>query len=127
MALAYFAYGQFRAGSKPSASQVEPALAQYLGAGRGACTVSHLSDISVGDFSEQFGGWPIYASHEETCEEGNTTTTFSGLDHAKQKVAAAFARRGASGNIELFVPQLFQDARQQMNQELQQQLPSAGN
>jgi hypothetical protein len=121
--LAYFGYSHFHSDAKPSLSDVEPKLAAYLATGKGNCTVAHLSDISLGDFSEQFGGWPVYASHEETCQDGNTSVTFSGLDHAEKKVAAAFARRGAAGEIELFVPQFFQDAQQQMQNAVDTAMP----
>jgi hypothetical protein len=47
------------------------------------------------------------------------------LDDANKQVAAAFVRRSASGQVELFVPQFFQDAQQQLSQEAQQQLQSA--
>ena len=28
----------------------------------------HFS-VSVGDYSKEFGGWPVYAAHAETCHE----------------------------------------------------------
>ena len=112
--IAYFAYGRFSASDKPTPGVVEPLLANYLAVGKGSCRVSHLADISIGDFSRQFGGWPVYAAHEETCQDGNTSSTYLGLDDAKKQVAAAYARRNAAGDIELFVPQFFQDAQQQL-------------
>jgi hypothetical protein len=112
--LAYFGYRHFQEPARPTVSDVETMLASYLESAKGNCSVSHLSDVSVGDFSSQFGGWPVYASHEEVCQDGDTSTTYSGLDHADKQVAAAFVRRSASGSIELFVPQFFQDAQQQL-------------
>jgi hypothetical protein len=118
IALTYFGYSHFHTPAKPAVADVESKLASYLATGKGNCDVSHLSDISVGAFSEQFGGWPVYASHEETCRDGDTSTTYLGLEDATKQVAAAFARRDATGEVELFVPQLFQDAQQQMQSAL---------
>jgi hypothetical protein len=117
LALAFFGYRHFHTGAAPAASEVRPLLASYLALGKGNCSVAHLSDISVGEFSSQFGGWPVYASHEETCRDGDTSTTYAGLDDAKKQVAAAFVRRGGTGGLEVFVLQFFQDAQQQMSQE----------
>jgi hypothetical protein len=123
IALAYLGYSHFRGDDKPSAADVEPGLTSYLATGKGDCNVEHLSDISVGDFNSQFGGWPVYASHEETCRDGDTTTTISGLDHAETQIAAAFARRTASGQVELFLPSFFQNAQQQMQLSLDSAAP----
>jgi hypothetical protein len=123
--LAYFGYRHFQEPAKPAVSDVEAKLASYLATAKGNCSVSHLSDTSIGDYRQQFAGWPVYASHEEICQDGDTSITYSGLDDANKQVAAAFVRRSASGQVELFVPQFFQDAQQQLSQEAQQQLQSA--
>jgi hypothetical protein len=123
--LAYFGYRYFSGQSKPAVADVERELTGYLKTGKGDCDVTHLSDVSVGDFSSQFDGWPVYASHEETCRDGDTSTTYTGLNDAERKVAVAFVRYGAAEKLELFVPQFFQNAQQQMSQEMQQQMQSA--
>jgi hypothetical protein len=124
--LAYFGYRYFAGdGAKPPTSDVEAKLSGFLAAAKGNCSVSHLSDVSIGDFNQQFAGWPVYASHEEVCRDGDTTTTYAGLDDAKNQVAAAFARRNASGVVELFIPGFFQDAQRQLSQDAQQQLQGA--
>jgi hypothetical protein len=112
--LAYFGYRHFSSDAAPSAAEVEPALRSFLSTGKGNCSVGHLSDVSIGERNEQFGGWPVYASHEETCQEGDSSVTYSGLEDAAKQVAVAFVRRGAGGGIELYVPQFFKEARQQM-------------
>jgi hypothetical protein len=105
---------KFRNDAAPPASAVEPVLRAYLERGKGTCTVSHLSDVTVGKFVEGFGGWPVYASHEETCTEGSTSTTYRGLDDVKKAVAVAFVRKAPTGDIELFLPPIFQQGQQEM-------------
>jgi hypothetical protein len=113
--------------SAPSVREVEPLVREFLENGDGQCTVEHLSDVSVGKYTEQMGGWPVYASHQETCRRSSTTatnatinasTTNVGLDDARKAVAVAFARR-TSGKVELFVPAVFQQGQQQMQQAMQ--------
>jgi hypothetical protein len=100
----------------------------FLGSGNGQCTVDHLSDVSVGKYAEQMGGWPVYASHAESCHQSSTSTatgtidtstTNVRLDDARKGVAVAFARRTSSGAVELFVPAIFQQGQQQMQQAFQ--------
>jgi hypothetical protein len=126
LVLIFLGYRHFSSGAKPSADDVEPLLNTYLVTDKkGTCTVTHLSDISIGDFSEQFEGWAVYASTEVTCHDGNTTGTYNGLDHAKERVAEAFARRTVTGAVELFIPQLFKDAERQINEDVQRQMQGA--
>jgi hypothetical protein len=105
---------RYRGDPAPSANAVEPVLKAYLERGKGNCTVDHLSDITVGKFAEGFGGWPVYASHEETCTEGLTSATYRGLDDVKKGVAVAFVRKSPAGDIELFVPPIFRQGQQEM-------------
>ena len=49
----------------------------------------------------------------------DTSTTNLGLDDARRGVAVAFARKTSSGAVELFVPEIFQQGQQQMQQAFQ--------
>ncbi len=127
IAALYFGTGLFGP-SAPSAREVEPLLRDFLGEGNGQCTVDHLSNVSVGKYAEQMGGWPVFASHQETCRQSSTSaatgrldtsTTNLGLDDARRGVAVAFARKTSSGAVELFVPEIFQQGQQQMQQAFQ--------
>jgi hypothetical protein len=126
VAIAALYFGKSLLGpSAPSAHQVEPLVRDFLETQNGPCTIKHLSDVSVGKYAAQMGGWPIYASHEETCRGGTQSATFSqsttyqGLDDARKGVAVAFARKTSSGGVELFVPAIFQQGQQDMNRALQ--------
>lgn len=115
----------------PNPRQLEPLVRGYL---QSTCTgtleVSQLDDISVGEYSEQFGGWPVYANHVESCVEhdsskpyANTTTIVDQNGHdADRKVAVAFVRRTMTGRLELYTPQLFRAAQREMQQTLQHAL-----
>lgn len=127
VAAVYFGKG-FLEKSAPSAREVEPLVRAYLLKENDQCTIDHLSDVSVGKYIKPFGGWPVYASHQETCRQQSTTstnvkidtsTTYLGRDDARKDVAVAYVRRTSGGSIELFVPPLFEQAQQQMDKAMQ--------
>jgi hypothetical protein len=124
---ASFAIWHWRSTSPPSANQVEPLLREYLlsdesGNCAGTTTVEQLDDVSVGEFSSQFGGWPVYANHRETCRRGSSSMTYDGSKDVERHVAAVFVRRTATGRLETYIPPFFADARRQMEQSLQKAL-----
>lgn len=117
--------------SAPSARDVEPLVRDFLESGNGRCTVDHLSDVSVGKYAEQMGGWPVYASHQETCRQSSTSATGvrletsitnMSLDDPRKGVAVAFARRSSGGAVELFLPAIFRQGEKQMQQTVQSAL-----
>lgn len=117
----------WRSTSPPSANQVEPLLRDYLlsdaaGNCAGTMTLEQLDDVSVGEFSSQFGGWPVYANHRETCRRGGSSMTYDGSKDAERHVAAVFVRRTATGRLEAYIPSFFADAQRQMQQSLQKAL-----
>src|SRR5215469_18630745 len=126
---AVFAIWHWRSNSPPSAKQVEPLLKDYLVSGAsghcsGVTTLDQLDDVSVGEFSSQFGGWPVYANHRETCRQGHSSMTYDGSKDVERHVAAVFVRRTTTGRLEAYVPSFFADAQRQMDQTLQKALDS---
>jgi hypothetical protein len=124
---AVFAIWHWRSNSRPSASQVEPLLKDYLVSGAssncsGAMTLDQLDEVSVGEFSSQFGGWPVYANHRETCRQGSGSVTYDGSSDVERHVAAVFVRRTATGRLETYLPSIFGDAQRQMEQSFQKAL-----
>jgi len=122
----------FRSQQAPSTRQVEAALRDYLSSAEsnhcsGSMTIEQLDSVSVGDYSKEFGGWPVYAAHAETCHEsGNSSgysstssSTYDGRNNARRKVAAAFVRRSPSGGVEIFTPALFKNGQAEMQQTFQ--------
>lgn len=126
---AVFAIWHWRSASPPSANQVEPLLRDYLLSGAsghcsGAMTLDQLDDVSVGEFSSEFGGWPVYANHRETCRQDNSSMTYDGSKDVERQVAAVFVRRTTSGRLEVYLPSIFGDAQRQMEQSLQKAVDS---
>ena len=124
---AIFAIWHWRGTSPPSANQVEPILKDYLlssasGNCAGDMTLEQLDDVSVGEFSSQFGGWPVYANHRETCRQGGNSMTYDGSKDVERHVAAVFVRRTTTGRLEAYIPSLFGDAQRQMQQSFQKAL-----
>ena len=124
---AAFAIWHWRSTSPPSANQVEPLLKDYLlsgasGSCSGAMTLDQLDAVSVGEFSSQFGGWPVYADHRETCRQGNSSMTYDGSTDVERHVAAVFVRRTTTGRLEAYLPSIFGDAQRQMEQSFQKAL-----
>jgi hypothetical protein len=125
--LAVFGLYRFMHSGAPSPGEVEPLVRSFLEEScNGEVEITQLDSIRVGDYAQQFGGWPVYANHEETCVEHDdskpykntmTTTHDSGHD-ADRNVAVAFARRTASGHLELYTPELFQSAQRDMQKML---------
>ncbi|MBV8143707.1 MAG: hypothetical protein JO184_01780 [Gammaproteobacteria bacterium] len=128
-AIGIAAYGvwHWRSTSPPSAQQIEPLLRDYLLTNSsencsGSMTLEQLEDVSVGEFSTQFGGWPVYANHRETCHQGSSSMTYDGSKDVERRVAAVFLRRTATGRLETYLPALFGDAQRQMQQSFQKAL-----
>ena len=124
---AIFAIWHWRSTTPPSANQVEPILKDYLlssasGNCAGDMTLEQLDDVSVGEFSSQFGGWPVYANHRETCRQGGSSMTYDGSKDVERHVAAVFVRRTTTGRLEAYIPSLFGDAQRQMQQSFQKAL-----
>jgi hypothetical protein len=124
VAAVVFGVWHFRSNAQPSVQQIEPLLKDYLKSGAsGGCSgtlvLQQLDSVSVGTFSSQMGGWPIYAAHVETCHEASKSTTYDGSKDAEHKIAAVFARRTAAGSIELYTPAIFQSAQRDMQQTFQ--------
>jgi hypothetical protein len=122
-----FALWHWRSTTPPSVIQVEPLLREYLASGSsgncsGAMTLEQLDAVSVGEFSSQFGGWPVYANHRETCRHGSSSMTYDGSKDVERHVAAVFVRRTTTGRLEAFIPSFFADAQRQMELSFQMAL-----
>jgi hypothetical protein len=109
---------------KPTAEEVEPALKAYLIAQKGktcigTVTLNRMSIQRIGDFDKQFGGWPVYATFSVTCKEGSNSTTWNS-DDPSSKAMASLARKTASGDIECSMPAMFQNAEEQLKQQLEE-------
>src|SRR4051812_42810126 len=110
-ALAGFFYYQ-HSSSKPTIDQVTTLIPNFLASEcSGDFTMDRLSDVSVGEYQKQVSGWPIYASHQETCVKGSGTNsvsseTYNGLQDAEKSVALAWAHR-QNGSWVLYTPQIF--------------------
>ncbi len=137
IAIAAVAFLYYRSHAAPSAREVESALRVYLSSPEsqncsGSMTLEQLDDIRVGEYVEQFGGWPVYAAHRETCHEENhssgyssrLTQTYDGRRDAERNVAVAYVRRSMTGGVELFVPALFREGERQMRETIQKSLDS---
>jgi hypothetical protein len=119
-------------GPKPSTAEVEPALKTFLiatesakevslGSGGVKVEVDQLSVTSVGDFSKEMGGWPVYTSaFVVTRHQGVTTVKEKHL--ASSTAAEAFVRRTANGTIECFMPEVFQQGEKDTNTAMQKAL-----
>ena len=126
--IAGIGYGiwHFKSASPPAAAAVEPLLRDYLAANGvagcgGSVTVTQLEQVSVGEYSDQFQGWPVFADHMEVCRSGDNSSTYDGSKDAERKVAAAFVKR-SGGRLEIFTPGLFADAQKQMQNAMQSAL-----
>ncbi|HEX4647186.1 MAG TPA: hypothetical protein VH111_00020 [Steroidobacteraceae bacterium] len=135
IAIAVVAFMHYRSHSAPSSSDVESALRAYLSSPEaqncsGTMTLDQLDDVRVGAYQEQFGGWPVYAAHRETCRgeqhssgySSRVAQTYDGSRDAERNVAVAFARRSMGGGVELFVPGLFGEGERQMRETIQKSL-----
>ena len=130
IALAVFGIYHLAHSRPPSAQQVEPLLRTFMKRSyretscRGQAAIKQLDGIRVGAYVEQFHGWPVYANHVEECVVhgwyGSTMrTTYDGSHDADRNVAIAFVRRSWSGHLEVYTPEFFQAAQQQMQQMMQ--------
>lgn len=129
IAIAVVAVLHYRSHAAPSTHEVESALRVYLSSPAsqncaGTMLLEQLDDVRVGEYQEQFGGWPVYAVHRESCQEENhssgypvrSTQTYDGRRDAERNVAVAFVRRSMRGGVEVFVPGLFRDGERQMQE-----------
>src|SRR2546429_5126013 len=120
VAIVAVAFVHYRSHAAPSAREVESALRVYLSPPKsqncsGSMTLEQLDEVRVGEYAEQFGGWPVYAAHRETCHEENRSSgyssrysqTFDGRREGERNVAVASVRRSDTGQFEVFVPGLF--------------------
>ena len=128
IAIALYGYYRIEGGQKPSIAEVEPALKAYLeteASGSGSATVSQLSVTRVGDFVKEIGGWPVYGSYTMTTEQYSQIQGAPAVTTASQSVdpndnsAIGFVRRTATGAVECFMPELFQNAEKEMNSAMQ--------
>ena len=124
--LAGFGLWHFAHSHSPSAGALEPLVRGYLAHScNGDLDIKQLDSIRVGAYSEQFGGWPVYANHVEVCAVHHSSpyaftakTTNESSHDADHDVAIAFARRTWSGRVELYTPELFEAGERQMQQAL---------
>jgi hypothetical protein len=137
IAIAVVAFLYYRSHAAPSAREVESALRVYLSSPAsqncsGSMTLEQLDDVRLGDYTEQFGGWPVYAAHRETCHEASraagysmrSSQTYDGRRDGERNVAVAFVRRSVTGQVEVFEPTLFRDGERQMRETIQKSLES---
>jgi hypothetical protein len=135
IAIAVVAFLYYRSHAAPSAREVESALRVYLSSPAsqncsGSMTLEQLDDVRLGEYTEQFGGWPVYAVHRETCHEesrssgysSRSSQTYDGRRDAERNVAVAFVRRSATGHVEVFVPGLFRAGELQVRETIQKSL-----
>jgi hypothetical protein len=121
-----FGLYHFMHSGAPSTRAVEPVLRSYLESRCGGeVDIGQLDSIRVGAYSEQLGGWPVYANHTETCVQNSMKTTYDGGHDADNNVAVAMVRRTASGRLEMFTPGFVQDAGREMQQMLNHAFDSA--
>jgi len=124
LGLSLLAFAGCSGDEKPTAEKVEPALKAYLIAQKaktcnGTVTLDRMSIQKIGDFDKQFGGWPVYATFSVTCKEGSNSTTWHS-DDASSEAMASLARKTASGDIECFMPAMFQNAEEQLKKQLEE-------
>jgi hypothetical protein len=137
VAIAVVAFVYYRGHAAPSTGEIESALRVYLSSPEsqncsGSMTLEQLDDVRLGAYAEQFGGWPVYAAHRETCHEANRSSgyssrssqTYDGRRDGGRNVAVAFVRRSVSGHVEVFVPGLFGEGERQMRETIQKSLES---
>lgn len=113
LAAFYFTKG-FSFNSEPTLAEVVPALRSYLMERTqkdcdGNVEVTVLTDVSIGKFEKTFGneplnGWPVYASHQEVCDESGKKFTYNGLNNSKDKVVTGWVRKNSLGRVEFFTP-----------------------
>src|SRR5437879_7941970 len=128
VAIVAVAFVHYRSHAAPSAREVESALRVYLSSPKsqncsGSMTLEQLDEVRVGEYAEQFGGWPVYAAHRETCHEENRSSgyssrysqTFDGRRDGERNVAVAFVRRSVTGQVEVFVPGLLDRKSTRLN------------
>ena len=135
IAIAVVAFLYYRSHAAPSAREVESALRVYLSSPdsqncSGSMTLEQLDDVRLGEYTEQFGGWPVYAAHRETCHEVSRSAGYSvrswqsydGRRDGERNVAVAFVRRSVTGQVEVFEPALFRDGERQVRETIQKSL-----
>ncbi len=119
----------FNSSPVPTPEEIKPKLVAFLlKEGEETCsgkyTIDHLSDITIGEYFDRYGGWQVFASHQTTCREGSSTYTYDGLDGPSRKVAVAWLRK-RYGTYELFIPEFFKEAQEELNRKLQESIDQA--
>ena len=118
---------RFAHSGAPSPQQLEPMVRAWLEAEcTGTLDIRQLDGIRVGEYSEQMGGWPVFANHIEACVthdrslpyQNRTQVIHQNGQDSDQAVAVAFARRTASGRIELYTPEIFKQGEREMQHAL---------
>ena len=100
----------------PSVIAVEGKLRTLLSDARysdcpGYPTLYSLSILNIGEYSEEVGGWPVFASYELSCRGRSGTTRFHNL---RGLSPIAYVREDAAGELELFMYGTSLDARQEI-------------
>jgi hypothetical protein len=113
--------------SGPSAKKVEPVLRSFLYDRQysdcpGNVTLTRLSDIRVGRFYREAGGWPVFASYDLTCRGRSGTSKYSWRNGPGQNTPIAFARKDTSGGLELFTWGSSQDMREKIQKDMRSAL-----
>ena len=137
VAIVAVAFVHYRSHAAPSTREVESALRVYLSSPgaqncSGSMTLEQLDEVRVGEYAEQFGGWPVYAAHRETCHEKNRSSgypsrysqTYDGRRDGERNVSVAFVRRSVTGQVEVFVPGLFGEGERRMRETIHKSLES---
>jgi len=103
---------------KPEIKDVYPLIEEYLTAQKaktctGDVTIDSLRVNSVGDFIKEYGGWPVYSDFEVTCHSESITSTWKSTDDCK--TMTALVRQTSAGKYECFIPEMFQQAQDMLN------------
>jgi hypothetical protein len=107
--------------SKPAVTEIENVVREYL-ISRSSClggsvTLEGYNVTSVGDFVDQMGGFPVYASYLSRCVKPGSTITYDGTKH--KEAAAAFVRKTGAGSYQAFTPQIFESAEKEIRAEME--------
>lgn len=98
----YFIYQKFSGPQgAPTVAQITPVVRSFIENKKssycaGPYEIQHLSDITVGEYTEIFKGYPIYANHLESCPAQGKyggTATYDGLDSVAKKKALGIAQK----------------------------------
>ncbi len=120
---AFFAIRYFTTNNRPSIIGIESKIKTYIessdfGNCKGTNALTFLDNVSLGAYIKQFDAWPIYANYETKCKVGSNTTTYNGRNNAQKKVAMVFVKKGNSGNLDIFIPDIYNQAFNEMQQKI---------